>query len=248
MIILKGIKDKAALKESGRIVGMVLEKIEKEIEEGLTGLDLNTLAEELILTNGGIPAFKNYRGFPSCICVSINEEAVHGIPNGSVFKKNDLVSVDVGVLKDGFYGDAAITVMVGKKKDSNLLLTTTKKCLYNAIALCKPGNRMGDVEHIIEETAKNQGFTTIRNYGGHGVGRNLHEKPFVHNYGKKGTGVLLKPGVVIAIEPILSSGRNETKLKTDGWTVITKDGSLTAHFEHTIMVTEDDAIVLTSYE
>lgn len=247
MIILKGLSDRKKLEESGRIVGLVLDTLRKEIKEGITTLYLDEIAKDIIYTNGGIPAFKNYRGFPFCICASINEAAVHGFPDNRLLQLGDVVSIDTGVLKNNFYGDAAFTCKIGcTKKNVTLLLTITKKCLYDSISLCVQNNRIGDIGNLIQNEAKKHNFTVIKKYGGHGVGRALHEEPHIPNYGYKGTGPLLKPGMVIAIEPILSMGNNEIEIREDGWTVATVDKSLTAHFEHTVMITEGDPVILTN--
>lgn len=247
MIVLKGLSDKRKLEESGRLVGVVLDTLHKEIKKGVTTLYLDELANDIIRSNGGTPAFKNYRGFPFCICASKNEEAVHGFPNSIPLEDGDIISIDTGVLKNGFYGDAAFTCKIGRvEKNVNLLLTITKKCLYDSIKLCLKNNRIGDISNLIQQEANKNGFAIIKKYGGHGVGRALHEEPHIPNYGYRGTGALLKPGMVIAIEPILTTGHNEVEVKKDGWTVVTVDKSITAHFEHTVMITEGDPIILTT--
>jgi len=247
MIILKGLSDRKKLEESGRIVGVVLEYLQKEIKSGITTLYLDKLAQDIILTNGGTPAFKNYKGFPFCICASKNEEAVHGFPDNTPLVDGDIISIDTGVLKNEFFGDAAFTCAVGDiNKSVNNLLTITKKCLYDSIKLCLKNNRLGDIGSLIQNEASKNNFSIITKYGGHGVGKVLHEAPHVPNYGYKGTGPLLKPGMVIAIEPILSMGKKDVEVDKDGWTVATVDKSLTAHFEHTVMITEGDPIILTT--
>lgn len=230
---------------ANRIVAEVLQEVKKLIRPGVETLELNARAEEICRRRKVKPAFKGYRGFPKALCVSINEEIVHGIPSHRRLEPGDLVSMDFGVRYDGYYGDSAITVPVGEiTPEAEKLLKITEEALYAGIAQARVGNRLSDISHAVQTVAESNGFSVIRDFVGHGIGRNLHEDPQIPNYGPPGQGPKLQAGMTMAIEPMVSAGSWEVKLLDDGWTAVTKDGSLTAHFEHTIVVTEQGGLIL----
>lgn len=247
MIILKSTEELKKIRKSCQIVATVLEELKTYIKEGLTTKQIEQFIENLIIKMGGIPAFKGYRGYPASACISINEQVVHGIPSEKVFiKEGDIVSVDVGVVCENFYGDAAYTYPVGKiTEEAEKLLRITKEALYRGIAEARPGKRIGDISNAIQTHVENNGFSVVRAFVGHGIGRSLHEDPQIPNFGKKGIGPKLKKGMTLAIEPMVNAGTHEVVILSDGWTAVTKDGSLSAHFEHTIAVTEDEPEILT---
>lgn len=248
MLILKTSKEIDNIKKSCSIVAAVLKTLYGYIKPGISTIELNTIAECLCYDMGGIPGFKGYRGFPYSICSSINTEIVHGFPSNRILKYGDILSIDFGVINNGWYGDAAFTKAVGKTKYStNKLLDITEKCLYKSIEVSRVGNRLGDIGHIIQSEAKLNGFNVIVNFVGHGIGRQLHEEPQVLNYGSKGEGILLKHGMVIAIEPMIVEKSNKTKVLSDGWTTVTEDGGLSAHWEHTIAILESGPEILTNW-
>lgn len=226
---------------------MVLKELRTYIKEGLTTKQIEQFVENLIIKMGGIPAFKGYRGYPASVCISINEQVVHGIPSEKVFiKEGDLVSVDVGVLCENFYGDAAYTYPIGRiSKEAEKLLKITEEALYKGIAEATEGKRIGDISHAIQMHVENNGFSVVRAFVGHGIGRSLHEEPQIPNFGTKGIGPMLKKGMTLAIEPMVNAGKHDVKILSDGWTAVTKDGSLSAHFEHTIAITEGEPEILT---
>jgi methionyl aminopeptidase len=245
MVILKTKKELDKMRDSGYIASRVLKKIEQEAKPGITTIELNTIAEKTIRNYGGIPAFLGYNNFPFTICASINEEIIHGLPSDRVLLEGDILSVDVGVIYKGYYSDTAITIPVGKVSSrARKIINTTKKCLRNAIIKSIPNTPIGCLSSSVQKCAESRGFNVVRNYGGHGVGRELHEDPQILNYGNAGTGIMLKVGMVIAIEPILTEN-SSVNIKRGGWTVITKDGGLSAHFEHTVAITEDGPEILT---
>jgi methionyl aminopeptidase len=228
-------------------VAKVLEELKTYIKEGLTTKQIEQFVENLIIKMGGIPAFKGYRGYPASACISINEQVVHGIPSEKVFvKEGDIVSVDVGVLYESFYGDAAYTYPVGKISDeAQRLLKVTEEALYKGIAEARVGNRIGDISSAIQRHVESNGFSVVRAFVGHGIGRSLHEEPQIPNFGTKGVGPKLKKGMTLAIEPMVNAGTYGVKILSDGWTAVTEDGSLSAHFEHTIAVTDNEPEILT---
>jgi methionyl aminopeptidase len=250
MIVLKSRHEIELMRQAGHIVGMVLAEMRNVVRPGITTKELDTIAERIIVKAGAKPAFKGYAGFPATICASINEEIVHGIPSKRrVLKEGDIISVDVGSIYKGWYGDAAITLPVGKvSKEAERLLEVTKGSLEAAIAKAVPGNYLGDISATVQQYVESRGFSVIREYTGHGIGRELHEEPQVLNYGNPGTGVRLRPGMTMAIEPMVSAGSYKTRVLRDGWTVVTQDGSLTAHFEHTIAITDNGTEILTKYD
>jgi len=245
-IIIKSDREIAVMRRAGRILGAVLEELKSKLKAGMKTAELDKIAEEMLRKMGAEPSFKGYRGFPASLCVSVNEEIVHGIPGDRALKEGDLVSLDLGAILDGFQADAAVSAGVGKVSDEVAsLITATEGALVAGIAVAKNGNHLGDIGFTIEGYAKKHGYCVVRNYGGHGIGRNMHEDPHIPNYGRPGSGALLKKGMTLAIEPMLNAGTCENKVGPDAWTVSTADGRLSAHAEHTIAITEGEAEVLT---
>uniref|UniRef100_A0A7C4AK62 Methionine aminopeptidase n=1 Tax=Thermodesulfovibrio aggregans TaxID=86166 RepID=A0A7C4AK62_9BACT len=247
MIIIKTPEELKKIRKSCQIVAMVIEELKIFLKEGLTTKQIELFIENLILKMKGLPAFKGYRGYPASACISINEQVVHGIPSEKVFiKEGDIVSVDVGVIYDGFYGDAAYTYPVGMiSTDAERLLKVTEEALYKGIQNAKAGKRVGDISSAIQKHVESNGFSVVRAFVGHGVGRLLHEDPQIPNFGREGIGPKLRKGMTIAIEPMVNAGTHEVKVLPDGWTAVTKDGSLSAHFEHTVAVTDNEPEILT---
>jgi len=247
VIIIKTPEELKKIRKSCQIVAMVIEELKIFLKEGLTTKQIELFIENLILKMKGLPAFKGYRGYPASACISINEQVVHGIPSEKVFiKEGDIVSVDVGVIYDGFYGDAAYTYPVGMiSTDAERLLKVTEEALYKGIQNAKAGKRVGDISSAIQKHVESNGFSVVRAFVGHGVGRLLHEDPQIPNFGREGIGPKLRKGMTIAIEPMVNAGTHEVKVLPDGWTAVTKDGSLSAHFEHTVAVTDNEPEILT---
>lgn len=254
MIVLKAPWEIAVMRSGGMRLAEVVEVLRGVIQAGMKTRDLDAIAEEEIRKRGAIPSFKGYKGggkkaFPGTLCISLNHEVVHGIPDHRAFVQGDVVSVDLGCYYQGYHTDTAFTVTIGPvSRRVQSLLDATQESLYLAIARAQPGARLGDLGHAVESHVEPKGFRVIRDYVGHGIGKNLHEEPSVPNYGRPGTGVLLKPGMCIAIEPMVSLGTHETRVEANGWTVVTQDGSIAAHFEHTIAVTENGSKNLTCLE
>jgi methionyl aminopeptidase len=250
MIFYKTGEEIERIRKSSLLVGKTLAEVAKIIEPGVTTLELDKVAEEFIRDNNAVPGFLGYGGFPNSLCTSVNSAVVHGIPNNEPLKNGDIVSVDCGVLMDDFYGDSAYTFMVGEVSDEvQNLLKITQECLTLAIDQTKSGNRIGDIGFAVQNHAEKNGFGVVRELVGHGLGRSLHEKPEVPNYGKKGRGHKMKPGLVLAIEPMINLGKKEVKQLKDGWTIETKDRLPSAHFEHDVVVTLDGSPeVLSSFE
>ena len=247
MIYKKSPEEIAIMRRAGLLVADTLERLSEALRPGVTTAELDQLAEESIRAGGAMPSFKGYRGFPASICTSPNHVIVHGIPGATVVEDGDILSIDVGVFLDGFHADSAWTYPVGEVDASAAeLLKVAEASLEAAIAACRPGSRLGDVGHAVQATAEAAGFSLVREYAGHGVGRALHEEPWVPNYGPPGRRELLSPGMTIAIEPMVNLGAPETKVLGDAWTVVTADGSLSAHFEHTVAITPDGHQVLTA--
>jgi methionyl aminopeptidase len=237
-----------AMERAGAIVGATLTLLKKSVVPGMTTGDLNRIADKNIRSMGAVPTFIGYHGFPAAICASVNEEIVHGIPGKRVLKEGDIIKMDVGATIDGFIGDAAISVAVGEISDeAQRLMDDTDASLYAGIEAAKPGNRIGDIGAAVSGYAIPRGYGVVRQFVGHGVGRYLHEDPQVPNYGEAGKGVLLRPGMCICIEPMLNLGTEDTTILGDDWTVVTSDGSLSAHFEHTLAITEDGPKILTMH-
>jgi len=247
VIIIKNAEEINRIRKACRIVAKVLEELKFYLKEGLSTKNIELFIENLIEKMGGIPAFKGYRGYPASACISINSQVVHGIPSNKVFiKEGDIVSVDVGVIFDGFYGDAAYTYQIGKiSEEAKKLMKITEEALYEGIKKAKPGKRIGDISYAIQRHVETNGFSVVRAFVGHGIGRSLHEEPQIPNFGKEGTGPKLKKGMTLAIEPMVNAGTYEVVVLPDGWTAVTKDGSLSAHYEHTIAITEDEPEILT---
>ncbi len=231
--------------KANQIVAEALAEIKAQIRPEVETLALNALAEEICRRRKVKPAFKNYRGYPGSICVSINDEVVHGIPSHRRLQAGDIVSIDFGVRYDGYFGDAALTVAVGEVSETaQRLINTTEAALYAGIAQVVAGNRLSDVSHAVQKTVEAQGFSVIRDFVGHGIGRSLHEDPQIPNFGPPGQGPILEPGMTLAIEPMVSAGSWEIVVLPDGWTAKTRDGSLAAHFEHTVALTEKGVLIL----
>lgn len=245
-IVIKTKDEIEKMKRSGAIAALVLETIAMKLKVGMTTNRINDLAEKIIMDHGAIPSFKGFGGYPSASCISINDEIVHGIPSERVIEDGDLVGIDIGVLLDGYHSDTAITVGVGEiGQEKQKLLNVTQNSLKKAILAIKPGIHLGDIQAIIQETIEKVGFSVIRDLTGHGIGQNLQEAPQIPNYGKKGTGLILEEGMTIAIEPMVATGTWRVEIKPDGWTVVTADKSLSAHFEHTIAITRNGSLILT---
>jgi methionyl aminopeptidase len=233
------------IRVSAQLVAKTLRELGRAVQPGVTTAELDRLAETYIRDHGGRPAFKGYRGFPASICPSVNEEVVHGIPGPRVLREGDIVGIDVGVEQDGYYGDAATTFAVGDVSDeARKLMDVTREALMEGIARVRPGNRMGDVSNAVQVHAERHGFSIVRALVGHGIGREMHEEPAVPNFGPAGRGPRLMTGLVLAIEPMVNAGGFEVVTRADGWTVATKDGRLSAHFEHTVAVGTDGPEVL----
>ncbi len=248
-IDIKSSTELKLMREAGRVNAVALKAVRDAIQPGITTGELDVIAEELIRNAGGIPIFKGYPGpypYPATLNVSINEELVHGIPGNRKLNEGDIVSVDCGTLLEGFVGDSAFTVGVGEiSTQAKKLLDVTEQALYKGIAMMRPGNRTGDISAAVQEFVEKNGFHVTREYTGHGVGRNMHEGPQVPNYGEPHKGVLLRPGMTIALEPMVLVGTPRTRVLADKWTVVSADGSLTAHYEHSVAVTEADPWILT---
>jgi methionyl aminopeptidase len=246
-VILKSEQEVDLMRRAGQIVAIVLEKLKSEVRAGIATRDLDAVAVREVSRLGAIPSFKGYRGYPASICVSVNDEIVHGIPDQRELKTGDLVSIDFGAIYNGFHGDAAFTVGVGRlDARADELLQATEESLKAGIDAARPGARLGDVSNAIQRCAESRGFTVIREYTGHGIGREMHEDPQIRNFGTPGQGLLLKKGMTFAIEPMVCTGDWQTKVASNRWTVSTLDGSLAAHFEHSIAITDGAARVLTA--
>lgn len=246
MITIKNDQEIAYMRQAGRIVALVLEQMAKEIVPGVTTLQLNKIAEKIIRENGATPSFKGYHGFPCAICSSINNQLIHGIPDKTLLKEGDIISIDVGACFHGYHGDGAWTYAVGQiDEQSRQLMEVTKESLFKGLAMVKANNRVGDISNAIQTHAESFGYGVPREYTGHGIGSSMHEDPYVPNYGIAGHGPALKKNMVIAIEPMVQQGSKDTVVLSDGWTVVSKDGKRSAHYEHTVLVTEDGYEILT---
>ena len=249
MVFYKTNEEIELIRESSLLVGKTLAEVARIIKPGVTSLALDKVAEEFIRDNKAKPAFKGYNGFPNSLCISINAQVVHGIPNKKELRDGDIISVDCGVLKNGFYGDSAYTFTVGEvKKEILLLLKVTKESLNKGIEMAVAGKRIGDIGAAIQEHAEQSGFSVVRELVGHGLGRSLHESPEVPNYGRRGHGMKLKEGLVLAIEPMINMGRKEVMQEEDGWTIVTADRLPSAHFEHDVVIRKDKAEVLSTFQ
>jgi methionyl aminopeptidase len=235
------------MRASNQIVSEVLEALKRSVKPGVTTLALDRLSEELCLEKGAKPAFKGYKGYPFALCISVNSEVVHGMPSARVLVEGDIVSLDFGVYHHGYYGDSAVTVPVGGVSgEATRLINTTEKALYCGIEKARAGNRLGDVSAAIQDCIETAGFSVVRDFVGHGIGKNLHEEPQIPNYGVRGRGIELKPGMVLAIEPMVNEGTYQVRVLNNGWTVVTQDGKLSAHFEHSVAITKDEPDILSS--
>ena len=250
MIICRSAAELEKMRTAGRLVGEVLTELAGHVAPGVTTADLDALAEKRIAAAGATPAFKGYHGYPATICASVNEEVIHGIPSGRrILNEGDIVSIDVGAVLDGYFGDSAITLPVGQvSEDAARLLLATEESLYKAIEVVKPGARVSDIGHAVQKHVEAFGFSVVREFVGHGIGQKMHEEPQVPNYGEPGRGPRLADGMVLAIEPMVNAGKPAVKVLADGWTAVTRDGTLSAHFEHTVAVTADGPWILTARE
>lgn len=247
MIILKSPEEIEAMRRAGRVVALAHRRIAEAIRPGIRTKDLDALALEVLKAEGAIPSFKGYQGYPANICVSVNEQVVHGIPGNTVLREGDIVSVDIGAIVDGFHGDAAWTYPVGEVDEAaQALLRAGEGALYAGIEKARPGNRLSDISHAVQVYVESRGFSVVRDFVGHGIGRSMHEAPQVPNFGPPNRGPRLKPGMTLAIEPMVNAGGYEVEILSDRWTVVTRDRSLSVHFEHTVAITEDGPVVLTT--
>lgn len=248
MVTRKSNREIELMRQAGRIVALAHSEVAKAIKPGVTTKELNDLVERVIRENDAIPSFLNYNGFPASACISINEEVVHGIPSPErVLKNGDIVSVDIGAIYKGYHGDSAWTYACGEiSEDAKRLMEGTKASLFAGLEYAKENNRLSDISHAIQKTAEGYGFSVVREFVGHGVGKQLHEDPQIPNYGPPHRGVLLKAGMTLAIEPMINLGNKEVKVLSDGWTTITRDKSLSAHFEHSILITKTGYEILTT--
>ncbi|MBS1961941.1 MAG: type I methionyl aminopeptidase [Bdellovibrionales bacterium] len=248
MVTVKSEREIELMRAAGLTTARILDAMCQMAKPGVSTWDLDHLAETMCKEAGVTPAFKGYHGFPACVCISVNDEVVHGIPSKKrVLKDGDIVGLDFGVIKDGWYGDTARSVAIGKvAPEAEKLLKITQESLLRGIAEAKPGNRVFDIGHAVQAHAEAAGFSVVREFVGHGIGRALHEDPQVPNYGPKGKGMVLKTGMVLAIEPMINAGRPDVRVLQDGWTAVTTDKSLSAHFEHTVAITENGPVILTA--
>jgi len=234
------------MRQAGKIIGSLFEHIIPMVQPGITTLQLDIEAEMFILMNNAIPAFKGYRGYPATMCTSINECIIHGIPDNTVLKNGDIIGLDVGVILDGFYSDSAVTVPVGDVPHHAVaLMNVSKAALFAGINQARSGNRLYDISAAIQKTAEDGGYSVVRDFVGHGIGHKLHEEPQIPNYGKKGTGPALETGMTLAIETMINQGTWKVRILKDKWTAVTADGRLSAHYEHTIAITENEPLILT---
>jgi methionyl aminopeptidase len=245
--VIKDPQELEAMKKAGRLVGLAHQAIRQAVKPGVSSRDLDEIAEKVIRDGGGKPAFKGYHGFPATICASVNEEVVHGIPNRRKLEDGDIISVDIGAIVDGYYGDSAWTYAVGTvRPEVQKLLEVTEASLYAGIAAARPGAYVNDISGAVEDVVAAAGFGIVRDYVGHGIGTNLHESPQIPNFRTADKGALLREGEALAIEPMVNIGTEQVKVKKNGWTVVTTDGSWSAHFEHTIVITADGEPVITT--
>lgn len=246
-IVLKSAADIERMKAASAVVAAVHSHLESLIQPGITTRELDSVAHDLILAAGGHPSFLGYHGYPASICASINHVVLHGIPGETILRDGDIISIDLGVKLGGFHGDAAVTYAVGSvAAEAQRLIDTAEACFWDGYAQMRDGGRLGDVAAAVQCRAESEGFSVIRDYTGHGIGRSMHEEPAVLNYGVRGTGTRLRSGMTLALEPMIAVGSSETRVLDDGWTVVTADSSLAAHFEHTVAILEEGAVVLTS--
>jgi methionyl aminopeptidase len=246
-IILKSDREIKIMRQAGRITAAVLEELRSKVKPGMKTRELDIIAMKETEKLGAVPSFKGYHGYPACVCVSVNDEIVHGIPGDRVLLDGDIVSIDFGVIYKDFQGDAAITTGIGKISPvAEKLLAATEGALMAGIDAARPGARLGDISAAVQDYAESRGYSVVREYTGHGIGRNMHEDPQIPNFGLPGQGPVLKKGMTLALEPMINIGDWRTKLEDDNWTVKTSDGSLSAHFEHTIAITDQGSEILTA--
>lgn len=246
MVFLKSKKEIELMRIPCTIVWEILDKLTSYVRPGITTKDIDKFVESIIHSRSAIPSFKNYHGYPACVCASVNEVVVHGIPSDRVLEEGDIISVDVGAFKEGFHGDAARTYPVGEiSEEAAKLIRVTEESFFNGIENARVGNRLSDISHAVQQTVESNGFAVVRDFFGHGIGRNLHEEPTIPNFGLPGRGLRLKEGLVIAVEPMVTTGSYETKTLKDGWTAVTADNSLAAHYENTVVITEEGPEILT---
>jgi methionyl aminopeptidase len=245
MIIIRSPREVEQIRKANVVVAEVLERLKTLVVPGVTTDELDGISEEIILSKGAVPAFKGYRGYPKTLCVSINEEVVHGIPNKRKLKEGDIVSIDVGTNLHGYFGDSAITLPVGEvNPEAKRLLEVTEKALSIGIGMAKVGNRLFDISYAVQAWVESNGFSVVRDFVGHGIGKSLHEDPQIPNFGSPNQGPRLEKGMIFALEPMVNEGTYEVRVLDDGWTVVTADGKPSAHFEHTIAITDGDAMIL----
>lgn len=248
MIYIKSSAEIAKMKVSGRIVYDTLCELEKHIQAGITTKELDQIAKNYILSQGAKPSFLNYNGYPASICASVNEVVIHGIPSSGKLKDGDIISIDVGAVKDGYHGDAARTFAVGNiDSEAKRLIDVTKQSFFEGLKFARHGERLGSVQAAIQNYVESNGFGIVRNYCGHGIGKAMHESPEIPNYGTAGRGIRLVKGMTIAVEPMVTYGSYSTTVLNDGWTVVTLDGSLSAHYENTVLITDGEPELLTNY-
>ncbi|SHF11270.1 methionyl aminopeptidase [Desulfofundulus australicus DSM 11792] len=246
MITIKSQRELRYMRDAGRVVAGVLGELSRAIKPGVTTAELDRLAEDFILARGARPAFKGLYGFPASICTSVNEQVVHGIPGLRKLESGDIISIDVGAEINGYYGDGAATFPVGEvSPEAKKLMAVTEEALYEGIRFARQGNRLSDISHAVQRYVEKHGFSVVREYVGHGIGRSMHEEPQVPNFGKPGRGPRLKAGMTLAIEPMVNAGTHEVRTLGDNWTVVTRDSSLSAHFEHTVAITDGEPEILT---
>jgi methionine aminopeptidase, type I len=245
MVILRLPDEIEKARASNRIVAEVLSKLRERVRPGVRTRDLDKFAEEIAEKKGAKPAFKGYNGFPYALCVSVNEVVVHGMPSERILEEGDIVGLDFGVYYQGFFGDATVTLPVGKVTEkASRLMQITEQSLYAGIAQAKDGNRLGDISAAVQDMVEDAGYSIVRDFVGHGIGKNLHEDPQIPNFGEKGRGIELRSGMIMAIEPMVNEGKYKVQVLPDGWTVVTKDGSLSAHFEHSVAITDNGPDIL----
>jgi len=246
MIILKSPEEIKKMSRACVIVAEALRSLEEIVHPGISTKEIERFVEKMVLDRGAVPAFKGYRNYPSSVCTSVNDQVVHGIPSSVTLDEGDIISIDLGVYLDGFYGDAAVTLPVGKVSPlAERLIRVTKEALVLGIERARPGNRVSDISHAVQKHAEANGFSVVRSFVGHGIGRSLHEEPQVPNFGEPGHGPRLREGMTLAIEPMVNAGSYEVSVLDDGWTAVTVDGSLSAHYEHTVAITGNGPRILT---
>jgi methionyl aminopeptidase len=247
MIILKTLQEISTMREGNRILALLFEHLTPLIQPGISTEELDKEAEFFIQSHNALPAFKGYRGYPATLCTSVNDEVIHGIPGHRILKEGDIISIDVGALYNGFYSDSAKTFAVGKvSKKAQQLMDVTERSLYEGIKQAVPGNHLYDISAAVQKIVESAGFSVVREFVGHGIGKMLHEDPQIPNFGKKGAGVILQEGMTLAIEPMVNEGVWKVLIRKDGWTAVTADGTLSAHFEHSIAITAHGPIILST--